>query len=213
MVQEYASVTAWHGDDRIYCYFGLLAVAIVCTGLLLRQGRFVEPLWILVLGYAAYHSARHIPIFVIAAVPIIAATLTSLWKAYAGRLNPSSTVRVIDSIFDSMTPQFSRISLWALAVLGLIFAADLPKEFPRYDYPIALMERDRALLAQSRLFSTDHWGDYLIYRYYPGQNSVCGWTKRLLRPGHRHRLSLRLGGRTGLARDRGPLAVRCVFGS
>ena len=22
-------------------------------------------------------------------------------------------------------------------------------------------------MAQSRLFSTDHWGDYIVYRYYP----------------------------------------------
>lgn len=169
MVQEYASVTSWHGDARISCYYGLLAVGVVCAALLLRQRRFVEPLWVVVLGYAAFHSARHIPIFVIAVVPIIAATLTPLWKNYVRRFRPAAIPRVIDSIFDSMTPQFGRVSLWGVAVLCLIFFGDLPKEFPRDDYPIALMERNRTVLAQSRLFSTDHWSDYLVYRYYPAQ--------------------------------------------
>ena len=169
MVQEYAPVTAYHGDDRVNCYFGLLAIGVVCAGLLLRRRRFVEPLWIVVLGYAAFHSARHIPIFVIATVPIISTVLTPVWKGWVSGFANSSTLRVVDSIFDSMTPQFGRVSLWALPVLSLILVSDLPKEFPRSEYPIALMERNRNVLAQSRLYSTDHWSDYLVYRYYPEQ--------------------------------------------
>jgi hypothetical protein len=169
MVQEYAPVTTSHGDDRVYCYFGLLACAVVASAWLLWKRRYVEPVWLAVLGYAAFHSTRHIPIFVIAAVPILAAVFSRIWVAYVERLKPSSTARVIHSIFESMTPQFKRVSAWSLVVLSLIFFSDLPAEFPRDGYPTALILRNHTLLAQSRLYSTDHWSDYLVYRYYPQQ--------------------------------------------
>jgi hypothetical protein len=167
MVQEYLPVTAYHGDDRIYSYSALLAAGALCSILLLKQRRFVEPLWIAVLGYAAFHSARHIPIFANATVPIVAATATQVWKRAVEGLPRSNTASVVDSVFGSMAPQFGRVSLWSIAALSLIFFCDLPKDFARDNFPVALLERNRALLAQSRLFSTDHWGDYIVYRYYP----------------------------------------------
>jgi hypothetical protein len=169
MVQEYASVTAYPGDVRVYCYFGLLGAGLLCCILLLKNRKFVEPLWIVVLGYAAFHSVRHIPIFAIATVPIIAVVATQVWRRCVDRLPRSGTASIVDSVFSSMAHQFGRVSVWSIAVLSLIFISDLPKEFPRDNFPVALLERNRALLAQSRLFTTDHWGDYIVYRYYPEQ--------------------------------------------
>jgi hypothetical protein len=127
----------------------------------------VEPLWLAFFGYMAMKSARHIPLFVIVAVPIIACELTRCFETLARR--GSAWLQIFSELARDLAPSLTRLSLWgALAGLLLIFPS-APSDFPSSWFPTGIVQRDSARLIHSRVFTTDHWGDYLIYKLYPGQ--------------------------------------------
>lgn len=112
----------------------------------------------------ATRSARHIPLLVIVAAPLIAGEAARLWR-YA-----SKEFRSLDR---DLLPQLSRHS-WLLPALlagAFVFRGELglPTDFPAKHFPGDLVTRHSEMLAAGRVLSTDAWGDYLIYRGYPRQ--------------------------------------------
>jgi hypothetical protein len=64
-----------------------------------------------------------------------------------------------------------RSSLWPA---GLVLALALsgapvrwPRDFPAVKFPVDLVGRHPGKLAGARVFTSDQWGDYLLYRFYP----------------------------------------------
>ena len=44
-----------------------------------------------------------------------------------------------------------------------------PHDFPSEGFPAAMVHENAGLLQSGRLLTTDQWGDYLIYCFYPEQ--------------------------------------------
>ena len=44
-----------------------------------------------------------------------------------------------------------------------------PETFPEVKFPVALIEQHRSTIEGKRVLTTDEWGDYLAYRFYPQQ--------------------------------------------
>lgn len=137
-------------SETLLCFLVVLFASLAATTLLIQRKKYVETLWILFLGYCALASVRHTTVFLVVAVPIVAA---ELWRGNA-------------------PPAFRRMTPWAaVAVVVIAIAPGLhwPSNFPADLFPISLVEKHHARLAASRVFTTDQWADYLIYRNYPQQ--------------------------------------------
>jgi hypothetical protein len=57
-----------------------------------------------------------------------------------------------------------------VAILALVGSPlRWPRDFPAIKFPVALVDRQQKKLAGARVFTSDQWGDYLLYRFYPSQ--------------------------------------------
>jgi hypothetical protein len=116
---------------------------------------------------------RHVPIFVIVAAPIIAAELTRWWQAAAAGSDRRSLAGILDKLQADLRGGLLRISVvpvLAVAVLAVLdWPIRWPKDFPTEKFPTALITRNAAELSASRVFTSDQWADYLIFRSYPQQ--------------------------------------------
>ena len=143
------------------------------------QGRFTEPLLLLVWGHAALLAARNIPIFMIAAAPLVARAMEE-WLARLPELRVAEWLRSAARKFNRVAAETSGtddMARWHLAsvagvlvVAALLFAPSPPKlfraEFDPKSYPAGAIEALRRD-PSARIFTYDQWGDYLIYRLYP----------------------------------------------
>jgi hypothetical protein len=143
------------------------------------KGRFTEPLLLLVWGHGALLAARNIPIFMIAAAPLVAGAVEA-WLAALPELRVAEWLRRAVRKFNLVAAETSGtddIARWhlasvagALLVAALLYAPSPPKmfraEFDPKSYPAAAIDTLRRD-ASARIFTYDQWGDYLIYRLYP----------------------------------------------
>ena len=168
MVQEYAPATTFWGDGHTEVFFALLILGGFCALLMLRRRRFVEPLWIAFFGYMAVHSARHITIFVIVAVPMFALELTRWFHLVVERMGRTSFAGVLATVTRDAGPSLARVTPWGAIAAFALLVPGAPSQWPQ-SFPSQIVQRDADVLTGSRLFTTDHWGDYLIYRLWPRQ--------------------------------------------
>jgi len=147
----------------------------------LGQRRFGDVILLAAWTHLALQMGRNIPILAIIAAPFVAETLTGLisclaaadvgtWlrRAAQGLLSFAAEIGAIDAV--------GRLHLASaglfFVVLAIVFAPNPPERFiVKYDgkkYPEKalsfLADRD---LARKRIFTSDEWGDYLIYKLYP----------------------------------------------
>jgi hypothetical protein len=138
----------------------VLILALVAAPLLMRRPvPLTRVLLAVFFGFAALRSMRHVPLFALTAIPLLAAQLDGLT---AGR----PTVRA--------TPRFARwlnpllLGLTLLAV-GLRFVSVL-QEQPKSEaenYPQATADWILENRPAGNLYNTYGWGGYLIWRLYP----------------------------------------------
>ncbi|MEO7651970.1 MAG: hypothetical protein ABIZ80_16020, partial [Bryobacteraceae bacterium] len=153
----------------------LLFAALIITGFLLKEERWVEALLILFWAQAALGSARHIPIFAIVAAPMVAEKVSGLWDLWVlGKPRQS-----LAGVFADLSADFGRLSMrttfWApvaLASVAMISAESLPANFSDKKFPVSMVDRQSARLLgeggkSPRVFTSDQWGDYLTYHFYP----------------------------------------------
>ena len=104
-VQEFQSP---HIRSEGMIVFALLLLAAVA--LAARADRF-EALLVLVWGFAALRSARHVPFFAIAAAPVLASGCAAYWARLAARAGGRRPLR----IFWELAQEFGRrprVSFW-----------------------------------------------------------------------------------------------------
>jgi hypothetical protein len=163
---KFRSETAFYFE--ILLFAGLAAA--VC---LARRRRIGEALLVVVWAHAALVSVRHVPIFAIVACPAIVSEASRWWESWvAGR-----AARSVPAILEGLARDFAfgarRMSLLpAFVVLGLALAGGLPgwpRDFPAAKFPSHLVNRNRETLRGRRVFTSDQWSDYLIYRFHPRQ--------------------------------------------
>ncbi len=136
-----------------------LSLAVVVP--LLRKNRITEVLWILFLGYSSLISVRHITAFAIVCAPIVAVEWTALlgeWKA----------ARPLLDAFRIPADKFAHVGIWpVIFVCGIALAGGIawPTDFASKEFPVAIAAAaPQALLDQSRIFTTDQWANYLIFK-------------------------------------------------
>ncbi len=165
-VQEFQSPHIRSEGMTVFALLLLAAVAVVS-----RADPF-EGLLVMVWGFLALRSARHVPFFAIAAVPVLASAAASAWERVASLAAARSALR----IFWELGQEFGRsprISLWlplaAVAAVAMVPATG----FPDSVFPVGAVERNLWRLtpgaAMPRILTSDQWADYLIYRLYPRQ--------------------------------------------
>ncbi len=165
IVQEFQS-PSFRGESMMQ-FEGLLFVALIAVGTLLRRRQIVEALWILTFSYLSLSSARHVPVFVAAVSPLIALELSACWQQISGAVSKKSILGILNQVAADIEPGFRRSSLVpvlfvaALAVIGS--PTPWPKDFPSEVFPTEMVHAHEAQILQARLLTTDQWADYLIY--------------------------------------------------
>jgi hypothetical protein len=151
----------------------LLFAGLLAAGLLLRRKQVADVLMVVAWAHAALVSVRHVPMYVVAAGPILAAEASRWWTGWASARPARSVVGILDRMGVDFAAGFRRSSVWPAAlVVGLVFLGSpvkWPRDFPEIKFPVGLIGRQEGRLAGARVFTSDQWGDYLIYRFYPRQ--------------------------------------------
>ncbi|MCS7315284.1 MAG: hypothetical protein RMI94_06410, partial [Bryobacterales bacterium] len=153
-------------------YFELLLFgALMAVPALVARRRIAEALLYLFWAHASLVSARHVPLFVFLVAPGVAAEATALWRRLAARAGPRSVPAVLEQVSGDLSAGFSRLSVWALVGPLLVILATpeshWPQDFPKQKFPVEILARHGERLVGQRVFTSDQWADYLIYRYYP----------------------------------------------
>jgi hypothetical protein len=176
-ILEFLTVS-FHHPLAIF-FEALLLLSALAAVWYISQGRFTEPLLLLMWAHAALLSTRNIPIFGIVAAPPVAAVV-DYWLRRIPDLNVAGWLRGAASKFNSTAAEMTEtdyIARWHAAsaagvalVLALLFAPHPPERFrPEFDpksFPaaaVSTLRHDPSI----RIFTSDQWGDYLIYRLFP----------------------------------------------
>jgi hypothetical protein len=171
-VQEFQSPRI--RSESMVVFAVLLLAGAALASRTLARGRWFEGGLVLIWGMAALRSARHIPLFAVAAAPVLAAESAALWAAWSQRSPARSAAR----IFWELGQEFGRaprISPWApvlgaLALLGTLGQTRIP-DFPEREFPVSMVSRhlNPATGLPGRVLTSDQWADYLIFRFAPRQ--------------------------------------------
>lgn len=143
-------------SETMLSFLLLLFTGLAAAGTLLARRKYVEVFWIAFLSYCALVSVRHTTVWVVFLTPIVAEELSRWWPA---------THRMAAFELRSLTAWPAA----AVAAVALLPVVDWPTQFPKDLFPVAMEARHRELLKSARVFTTDQWADYLIWRNYPEQ--------------------------------------------
>ncbi len=178
-VQEFQSPD-FRGESMTI-YEIVLVASILVGGWMMRRRQFTQPLLVLAWAHASLVSVRHAPLFMIAAVPMLALEVTSWLEAGARSGNPwfKGLSQLADDYGGRKRTAPEARPAWAswpcmaaiVALALLLQARDGRRfwtaEFPDVRFPALACDTLGEQLKGRRVLSMDQWGDYLIYRYYP----------------------------------------------
>jgi hypothetical protein len=137
-----------------------LILALIGAGLLGRKS--ISPtkiLLTLVFGYATLHSMRHVPLFAIAAVPVLAEEIGSMVRI---RQEVRKAGRLLKWV------NFFLVAC-AILVAGLRFVSVVQEQAntEKEKFPAAAVDWIVQHHPSGNIFNTYGWGGYLIWRLYP----------------------------------------------
>jgi hypothetical protein len=171
LIQEFQAPT-FRTEGQLQ-YEVLLLAGLVLSGLLLRKQRITEALLLLFLAHSSLTSLRHAPIYSAVAAPLIASELTAWWKTAVEGRKKSSVLHILHQLGEDLTAGFRRTSAWPAVVIVALAFVDAPikwpRDFPSEAFPTAMVHANANILQSGRLLTTDQWGDYIIYSFYPRQ--------------------------------------------
>ncbi len=168
-VQEFQSPSIRSEGTVVFALLLLGAVAVAA-----RAGRF-EAALVLLWGFAALRSARHVPFFAIAAAPVAAAAAAARWRRYSESAHPQSACRILWELSQDLGRN-CRFSAWlpVAAAAALALTAASGGSFPDTRFPVRAVDCNEQWLAphgppakMPRVLTSDQWADYLIFRLYP----------------------------------------------
>lgn len=141
--------------------FALLLLTTLAAALVARASvPLAQILLLFFFGLAALRSARHVPLFALVAVPVLAAQMTALfkWKPSLGT-DSNRAARIINGAL---------LALFGLAALGRIMAVlNNQARVERAKFPTVAVDWIRANHPAPNLYNTYDWGGYLIWKLYP----------------------------------------------
>jgi hypothetical protein len=154
----------------------LLFAGLVLIPILFNARRLAELLLILVWAHAALASARHVPLYAMVAAPACACAASQLWRRWSTGFSRRTAVGALRECLHDFSAAPERSSVWVPVLLFLLAALpwEGPRDFPANKFPVAAIDRNAAVFAPSggrlpRILTSDQWGDYLIYRFYPNE--------------------------------------------
>jgi hypothetical protein len=176
-IAEFLSLNFHHPTAQFF--EAMLVLGLVAGYWHVSRGRVIEPILVVMWGHAALLAGRNIPIFAIVATPIAAGAVQG-WLDGASEWRVAAWVRRGIASFNSAAAKMAEmeaVGRWHLAsVLGValvaavIWAPNPPRKFrPEFDpqsFPAGALATLRGV-PSSRIFTTDQWGDYLIWSLYP----------------------------------------------
>ena len=173
-VQEFQSPRIRSENMQVFAVLLLVGVALASRTLLRRH--WFEGMLVLVWALASLRSARHIPLYAVAAAPVIASEWAAWWAAVAARSHGRSLARIFWDTGQELG-QARRWGLWAPVLgtltLSLVWTQAHMTDFPVSQFPVAAVTGNLDRLApragMPRVLTSDQWADYLIYRLYPRQ--------------------------------------------
>ncbi|HWB84074.1 MAG TPA: hypothetical protein VG675_08040 [Bryobacteraceae bacterium] len=176
-IVEFFSLS-FHHPMAIF-FEAVIVAATMASFWYISKRQFIEPLVMLMWMHAALVSARNIPIFTLLAAPMAAGAVEE-WLKLLPQLQIAAWARSAAKSFRQVAAELDEIDVvrrWhvvsacAVVLVGSILFAPAPPRKFRSDYDpksypaaaLAVLDRD----PHSRIFTSDEWGDYLIYRLYP----------------------------------------------
>ncbi len=173
-VQEFQSPRI--RSENMVVFAGLLILGIALASRAFARRDWFAGALVLVWGFAALRSVRHVPLYAVAAAPLIASECAGAWEALSRRLGPKSPLRLWWD-FSRDLGRSRRLGPWSVLVLGSALWMVLPRgmvlDFPPSHFPVAAVAGNLDLLRPAggmpRILTSDQWADYLIYRLYPRQ--------------------------------------------
>jgi hypothetical protein len=170
-INEYQS-PVFRSED-MYCYMGLLFLALVACGRHFLRREWTECLWILFFSAGSLISARHIPLFIVMTLPLTGLALNEAWVQFTAGKKRSSIAGALRDISEKTTGNLQQISVWtAVIIVGVaLFASrkNWPTDLSVKYFPVTVARSFAGELATGRVFTTDQWGDYLLWTGYPRQ--------------------------------------------
>ena len=105
------------------------------------------------------------------ALPPIALELTRLLNDWAEAAGSKSTAEVLREIADKTTSRLEPVGVWSFGLLGMaaLLAGTWPTDLSSKFFPNKLVHKHADAIAASRVFTSDQWGDYLLWVNYPRQ--------------------------------------------
>ena len=168
MVEEFHSPN-FHSESMLYFEI-LLFLGFAAAACFLRLRQIVEPLWIVYFAHAALESARHVTIYVFLAGPIVAIEATKWWMEWSKNRSRKSLPGILNQLSEEMRFGFRWASIWPALAVSLIFIGtpiQWPTDFPDERFPVKIVSAHREEFATARVFTSDQWGDYLIFQLFP----------------------------------------------
>jgi len=164
-------------SETMLQYEILLLAGVAALPWLLRRKEFYPCCVILLWAHESLAAVRHVPLYCLAACPFTAVWLQENWTRRLGLCRPGSLLRALDSINSAWRPWCNGYTVFPV-LLSVWLAAVAAREsgsrvsFPANKFPVNLVERnfrrfDRSAESPRRIFSSDQWSDYLIFRLYP----------------------------------------------
>jgi hypothetical protein len=151
---------------EILLFAGLLAAAS-----LLRRSRTGEAVLVVAWAHAALVSVRNVPVFAVVASPIVAAEASRWWRGWVKGRPVRSVAAIVERVGTGFAAGAGYASVWP-AVFLLVLAispGQWPRDFPEVKFPVELVGRQAHAIEGARVFTSDQWGDYLLYRFGPRQ--------------------------------------------
>jgi len=158
-------------SEAMYYFLAILFAALVAVRPMIDRQQWPEILWILVFGAGSLVSARHGPIFLVVATPFVAVELSDLMARAVQWQGPKSVIAMLQSVADGASSCLRPVSVWSgVAVLAIaIFSTTFPADLSAKYFPRDMVNRHADELASAHVFTTDQWGDYLLWKNYPRQ--------------------------------------------
>jgi len=146
----------------------------------LRRRRFTECLMVVFFAHLGLIASRNIPLFGIAAAPVLALAVVEWFKMLEGGsvpawvCNMASGLRAAGDSIGSMEVirRSHMVSAFAVALLTAVLYAPAPPanfraSFDPKEFPVKALASLTGPQGPGRVFTYDQWGDYLIYNLYP----------------------------------------------
>ncbi len=160
-------------SEAMLMYEVVLLTSVFMAYRAVRRGEWVDTLLIVGWAHFSLTSVRHVPIFLLVAAPVLACELSAWWREASAGLSKRSISKTFATLSADLRPKFLANSVWVLVPVIVLALLDKPvpwpKTFPEQRFPVEMIEKHRAVFEGKKVLTTDEWGDYLSYRFYPAQ--------------------------------------------